>query len=42
MRNFQGIVFIWAQTYKGDFQICVSVPLIRDKFFQVRVRYSEV
>ena len=26
IRNFQGIIFIWTQTY-GDFQICISVPL---------------
>ena len=30
MRNFQGIVFIWLQTYREDFQICISVPLNED------------
>ena len=27
IRNFLGIVFIWKQTYMGDFQICNSVTL---------------
>ena len=26
MQNFQGIVFMWKQTY-GDFQMYISVPL---------------
>ena len=28
MQNFQGIAFIWTQTYGKLFQICISVPLI--------------
>ena len=28
MRNFQGIIFIWIWIYGGDFQICISVPLV--------------
>ena len=28
MRNFQGIVFIWAQTDR-EIEICISVPLMR-------------
>ena len=26
--KFQGILFIWVQTYRGNFQICVSVTLM--------------
>ena len=27
MWNFQGIIFIMKTSTKGDFQICISVPL---------------
>ena len=27
MQNFQGIIFIRIRTYRGIFQICISVPL---------------
>ena len=27
MQNIQGTIFIWAQIYKEDFQICISVTL---------------
>ena len=30
MRNFQGIVFYMNTNLWGDFQICISVPLITD------------
>ena len=26
MRKFHGIMFVWTQTYGGDFQIWISVP----------------
>ena len=32
LRNFQGIVFIWTQTYR-DFQFCVTVPLMKIVLF---------
>ena len=35
MRNFQGVVFYMKTNIKGDFQICISVPLKVNNFISV-------
>ena len=37
MENFQDIIFIWIRTYRGIFQIGMSVPLTTDH--EVHITY---
>ena len=39
MKNFQGVVFIWTQTYR---EICISVPLIQEWIWQLKEKDASV
>ena len=42
MQTFQGIGFIWTQTYGGDFEICIRAPVIESMILTIFAKICRV